>query len=463
MTMTRESDANPFLQGNFAPWRLEGHAPDLEVRGALPRELNGTFYRNGPNPAYEPLGRYHWFDGDGMIHAITLRDGRASYRNRWVASAGLDEERRAGRATFDGLLAMKPTEMPRFKNTANTNIVWHAGKLLALMEAALPTALAPCSLETLGEWDFGGRLGTAMTAHPKLDPETGEMLFFGYSPFPPYLTYHVADRAGTLVRSEPIDLAWPSMIHDFAITRDHVVFILCPLVFSFENVPARGGVFSWEPERGTRLGVMPRSGGSADVRWFETDASYVFHPLNAYDDDGRIVLDVARYGRLDFMSPQSARNPAWADESTARLHRWTIDLAGGGVRSTPLDDVSCEFPRTDERLVGRRHRYGYAAAEPNRVSGMPCWSAIRRWDLERGTCETRSLGAGHGAGEPLFVPRHATSAEDDGWVIVLDYDPERNASDFHVLDARDIAGEPVATVRLPHRVPYGFHGNWVPA
>ena len=461
--MTRESDANPFLQGNFAPWRLEGHAPDLEVRGELPRELNGTFYRNGPNPAYEPTGRYHWFDGDGMIHAITLSDGRASYRNRWVASAGLDEERRAGRATFDGLLDMKPTEMPRFKNTANTNIVWHAGKLLALMEAALPTALVPCSLETLGEWDFGGRLGTAMTAHPKLDPETGEMLFFGYSPFPPYLTYHVADRTGALVRSEPIDIAWPSMIHDFAITRDHVVFILCPLVFSFENVKARGGVFSWEPERGTRLGVMPRSGGSSDVRWFETDASYVFHPLNAYDDDGRVVLDVARYDRLDFMSPKSARDPEWADQNMARLHRWTIDLAGGGVRSTPLDDVSCEFPRTDERLVGRRHRYGYAAVEPGTPSGRPLWSAVRRWDLERGTFETRNLGAGHGAGEPLFVPRQAASAEDDGWVLVLDYDPERNASDFHVLDARNIPGEAVATVRLPHRVPYGFHGNWVPA
>jgi len=243
--MKRESDDNKFLQGNFAPWRLEGQAPDLEIEGKLPRELNGTFYRNGPNPAFEPRGRYHWFDGDGMIHGITLEDGRASYRNRWVASAGLAEERRAGRATFDGLLDMKPTEMPRFKNTGNTNIVWHAGKLLALVEAALPTALVPCTLDTIGEWDFGGRLGTAMTAHPKMDPETGEMLFFGYSPFPPYLTYHVADRSGVLVRSEPIDIAWPSMIHDFAVTRDHVIFILCPLVFSFENAQKRGSVFSW--------------------------------------------------------------------------------------------------------------------------------------------------------------------------------------------------------------------------
>ena len=460
--MKRESDDNKFLQGNFAPWRLEGHAPDLEIEGKLPRELNGTYYRNGPNPAYEPSGRYHWFDGDGMIHAITLEDGRACYRNRWVASAGLAEERNAGRATFDGLLDMKPTEMPRFKNTGNTNIVWHAGKLLALMEAALPTALVPCTLDTIGEWDFGGRLGTAMTAHPKMDPETGEMLFFGYSPFPPYLTYHVADRSGVLVRSEPIDIAWPSMIHDFAVTRDHVIFILCPVVFNFENAQKRGSVFSWGPDRGTRLGVMPRTGGSSDVRWFETDASYVFHPLNAYEDDGRIVLDVARYGRLDFMTPAGSQEP-WKGDTMARLHRWTIDLAGGGVRSTPLDDTSCEFPRTDERRLGRRHRYGYAVVEPSPTTTMPVWSAIRRWDLERGTSETRRFGAGCGAGEPLFIPRDAATAEDDGWVIVLVYDAARNASDFHVLDARDIAGEPVATVKLPHRVPYGFHGNWVAA
>ncbi len=462
--MTRESELNPFLQGNFAPWRMEADAPDLEIVGELPRDLNGTYYRNGPNPAYEPRGRYHWFDGDGMIHAITLRDGRASYRNRWVASRGLAEERVAGRATFGGLLEMQPGEAPRFKNTGNTNIVWHAGKLLALMEAALPTQLAAGTLETLGEYDFGGRLAGPMTAHPKIDPETGEMLFFGYSPFPPYLTYHVADRDGVLVRSEPIDLAWPSMMHDFAVTKDEVVFILCPLVFSFEDLARRGGPFTWEPERGTRLGVMPRRGGNADVRWFTTDAAYVFHPLNAYREGDEIVLDVARYGRLDFMLPQAARDPRWAGENSARLHRWRLDLRGGGVRSEPLDDVEVEFPRTDERRVGRRHRFGWVAAkEPGSQGTMPLFTAVRGYDLDTGRTQMRAFGAGNGVGEPLFVPRHDAAAEDDGWVLALAYDRERNASDFHVLDARDLAGDPIATVRLPHRIPYGFHGNWVPA
>jgi carotenoid cleavage dioxygenase len=465
MTTPRESDANPFLQGNFAPWRLEGTADDLEVIGAIPRSLNGTFYRNGPNPAYEPRGRYHWFDGDGMIHAITLRDGRASYRNRWVASDGLKEERAAGEALYPGLLDIPPTEQPRFKVTANTNIVWHAGKLLALVEAALPTELQPGTLETIGLYDFGGKLMGAMTAHPKMDPETGEMLFFGYSPFPPYLQYHVADRSGALVRSEVIDVAWPSMIHDFAITAEYVVFILCPLVFSFENAQKTGQLFSWEPERGTRIGIMPRSGGNADVRWYETDASYVFHPMNAYAEDGAVILDVARYNALRFMNAEAARNPAIGDENAARLHRWRIDLKpGGSVTSTPLDDTSGEFPRVDERRVGRKHRFGYLAATgPEERADWPVWTTIKKYDLERGTSVQRRFGAANGVGEPLFVPRHPGAEEDDGYVLALVYNQARNSSDFFILDARDITGEPIAEVRIPNRVPYGFHGNWVAA
>ena len=461
----RESEVNAFLQGNFAPWRMEGVAEDLEVTGRIPHELAGTYYRNGPNPAFEPPGRYHWFDGDGMIHAITLDDGRAHYRNRYVLSAGLKEERAAGRGLFSGLLDIDPSEAPRFKNTGNTNIVWHAGRLLALMEAAFPTRMEPRTLETLGELDFDGRLAGAMTAHPKMDPETGEMLFFGYSPFPPHLQYHVADREGRLVRSEVIDVAWPSMMHDFAITKDHVIFILCPLVFSFENLAKRGGVFSWEPERGTRLGVMPRSGGNADVKWFETEASYVFHPMNAFAEGDAIVLDVARYGRLDFMSPQAAANPSWRDENAARMHRWRIDLRAGGVKSTPLDDIVTEFPRVDERRLGRRHRFGYTAAREPELNdaAQPVWTAVKKYDLERGTAETRRFGAENGVGEPLFVPRGAGAAEDDGWVLVLAYDHARNTSDFHILDARNVRGEPAAVVHLPHRVPYGFHGNWVAA
>jgi len=466
MGTQRESESNPFLQGNFAPWRMEGEAPDVEVIGALPHELRGTYYRNGPNAAFEPMGRYHWFDGDGMVHAIHIEDGRAHYRNRWVASDGLKEERAAGRALYPGLLDFGTTEAPAFKVTANTNTVFHANRLLALVESSLPTELDARTLETRGLYDFAGRLSGAMTAHPKLDPSSGEMLFFGYAPFPPYLQYYVVDGSGALVHAEPIELAWPSMIHDFAVTEKHTIFLLCPILFDFENAAKRGSVFSWEPERGTRIGVMPRHGRSEDVRWFETDPCYVFHPLNAYDDGDQVVLDVHRYEQLLFMSPKAAREPEWRDSQVARLHRFRLDLAGGSVRSDALDDHEGEFPRVDERLVGRKHRFGYFAAvgPEGNPTLLPEFTSVAKIDLERGSrVEVRPHGAGNGCGEPVFVPRTAGAAEDDGWVMYLAYDHERNASELVLLDARDFRGEPVARVRLPHRVPYGFHGNWVAA
>jgi carotenoid cleavage dioxygenase-like enzyme len=472
----RESEVNPFLRGNFAPWREEGVVDDLQVIGQIPRDLNGTFFRTGSNPAFEPEGRYHWFDGDGMIHAIRLENGRATYRNRWVESEGLKEERKAGHALYRGVISMSGTEAVArladaadrrapIKVTGNTNIVAHAGKLLALVESSLPTEMAPCTLSTVGLYDFGGKLGTAMTAHPKMDPETGEMLFFGYAPFPPFLTYHVADRTGALTRSEAIDVAWPSMMHDFAITKDYVIFMLCPVVFDFESLQRGGSLFSWQPERGAKLGVMPRSGGNADVRWFDIDPCFVFHPMNAFAENGVVTLDVARYEQLLFMDPTSSRDPGWRDKNVARLHRFEIDLNKGAVRSTPLDDGDGEFPRVDERRLGRKHRYGYMAltGPEGCPSGVPVWTSVRKYDLERGTTETRDFGAGNGVGEPLFVPRTEQAAEDDGYVLVLNYDQERDASAFFVLDARDLRGEPLAEIRIPHRVPYGFHGNWVPA
>jgi carotenoid cleavage dioxygenase len=460
--MNLESETNPFLQGNFGPIRSEDDFDQLRVIGEIPRELNGTYYRNGPNPAFEPKGRYHWFDGDGMIHAVALRDGQASYRNRYVQSQGLGEELAAGRALYGGLLDIgkEMTEAPKFKNTGNTNIVVHARRLLALMEGALPTQLHLGSLATLGEYDFDGQLKTAMTAHPKMDPETGEMLFFGYAPFPPYLTYHVADKDGRLVRSEEIDIAWPSMIHDFVTTRDHVIFILCPLVFSLENIAATGSPFSWEPERGTRIGVMPRNGGNADVRWYSTDASYVFHPMNAFGDGDKLVLEVARFGRLVFMDP-AAQQQAQGPEVNPRLHRWTIDLKDGGVKSEPLDDRVADFPRVADARVGLPHRFGYMAGAGAHLSATPEFTAVYKYDRQTGRQDTHDFGPGNGCGEAVFAPKRASGGEDDGYLLTFVYDAAHNCSEFVILDAQNVSAEPIARVQIPRRVPYGFHGNWV--
>jgi carotenoid cleavage dioxygenase len=461
--MSRQREMNPFLRGNFAPVRSEDDFLELRVIGELPRGLSGTYYRNGPNPAFEPLGRYHFFDGDGMIHAVTIEDEKAHYRNRYVISDGLRDERKAGRALYPGLFSLgRMTEAPQFKNTANTNIVCHGGRLLALVETAQPTQLEKTTLETLGVYDFGGKLGTAMTAHPKIDPETGEMLFFGYQLFPPYLTYHVADREGRLVRSEAIDVAWPSMMHDFAITREHVIFILCPLVLSLTHLTSAGTLFSWEPERGTRIGVMPRGGGNDDVKWYTTEASYVFHPMNAYADGHELVLEVARFGRLVFMDP-NPRQQAQGPEVNPRLHRWTLDLLDGSVKSEPLDDRIAEYPRVNESRVGRKHRYGYMVGAGEAPTWYGFGTAIYKYDQQTGAQEAHDFGEGNGCGEAVFVPRATATDEDDGYLMAFVYDAQRDVSELVLLDAQNVRGEPVARVQIPRRVPYGFHGNWVPA
>jgi carotenoid cleavage dioxygenase len=333
---------------------------------------------------------------------------------------------------------------------ANTHVVAHAGRILALVEISFPTEITK-DLDTIGYCDFEGRLTTPMTAHPKICPRTGEMHFFGYGFMPPFLTYHCADAAGRLVKSEVIDVPGPTMIHDFAVTERHVVFMDLPVCFDFARVEA-GMPYKWDEAYGARVGLMPRGGANGDVRWFEIAPCYVFHPLNAYEaEGGRVVVEVARYDSL------------WRDSAAsfgpARLHRWNIDPGSGRVAEEPLDDLAIEFPRVDERRVGLRHRYGYATC--NRAGVGVEMAGLVKYDLTTGRSEVHDFGAGRVPGEGVFVPAAPDAGEDEGWVMAYVYDRGRDRSDFVILDAADFAGKPVATVRLPQRVPYGFHGSWI--
>jgi carotenoid cleavage dioxygenase len=283
------------------------------------------------------------------------------------------------------------------------------------------------------------------------------MLFFGYDVMgPPWLRYHVVDASGALVRSEDIDIQGPSMVHDFAITENYVLFLDLPVVFDFNLLGQRPFPAAWQPEYGARVGVMPRAGGNADVRWFDVELCYVFHPMNAYEDGDRIVLDVARHPEM-FKTDLSGPN-----EGPPTLDRWTIDLSAGKVLEERIDDRAQEFPRVDDRLTGRQHRYGYTEHFGWGDGGIRYGSLLKH-DLRAGTAAEHVFGPGRQAAEGVFVPASPTAAEDEGWVLSVVYDGERDGSDLVILDATDFAGAPVATVTLPQRVPFGFHGNWVPS
>ncbi|MBE1531109.1 carotenoid oxygenase family protein [Actinomadura algeriensis] len=439
-------DTGMWLDGHLAPVPDEIEALDLPVTGALPPELSGRYFRNGPNPQPgRPSG--HWFTGPGMIHGVRLRAGRAEwYRNRWVRTRELTED--APYVRGDGTLDL--TAVP-----ANTHVVPHAGEILALVEAGLPHAVSP-DLETLGPRDFGGRLTTAMTAHPKRDPATGELLFFGYGFLPPHLTYHRLAADGRLVESREIKVPAGTMMHDFAITENHVVWLDLPVVFDLDL--AMGGTsmpYRWDDAYGARLGVMRRD-AAGDVRWFDVDPCYVFHVGNAHEDAaGRIVLDAVRYSPGDFTTlwamisgaADPAREAGLLDK--ASLHRWTLDPATGRAAEEPLDDRAVEFPTHDDARTGLPHRYLYT------VSG----NAIVKYDVRDGSSSAREFDGDVHVGEAVFVPAEGARAEDEGWLLSIV--SGTSSADLVVLDATDVT-RTVASVRLPRRVPAGFHGNWIP-
>lgn len=424
------------LRGNYAPVSDEIEAFDLRVEGELPRALCGRYLRNGPNPRTGTSP--HWFVGDGMIHGVRLEDGRARwYRNRWVKTRLLEDPSTP--------MMRKDLSFDYGVGVNNTHVVSHAGRILALVESSFPVELDP-GLETLGVYDFDGALKTAMTAHPKVCPRTGELHFFGYG-FSPPLTYHRADAEGRLVQSERIRVKAPTMMHDFAITERFVIFMDLPVTFDLRRMQGGGMPFGWNESYGARVGVMPRGGGDADTRWFEVEPCYVFHVMNAWEEGGRVQIDVARYPEL-WRDTTQGFDPSF-------LHRWTIDLERGEVSEAQLDERRVEFPRVDERFLGSRNRFGWAA-------DVADGHAIVRYDLETGASSVHSHGEGRTGGEAVFVPRAEDAPEGEGWLLTYVYDAARDGADLVVLDAADMGAEPVATVRLPRRVPFGFHGSWVP-
>ena len=490
---------NPYLEGFLAPVGAEVTATDLEVTGHIPEHLHGRYLRNGPNPAAEvDPATYHWFTGDGMVHGVALRDGKACwYRNRWVRSPAVcttlgepAPDRIDPRA---GMLSVG----------ANTNVLTHAGKTLALIEAGVANYELTDELETVGTCDFDGTLPGGYTAHPHRDPATGELHAVSYS-FARGRTvqYSVIDTKGHARRTVDIEVSGSPMMHDFSLTDKYVVVYDLPVTFDpvqvmpasvprWLRLPARlvmqslvgrvrvpspiaamanrdtrrsvGLPYAWNPNYPARIGVMPREGSNQDVRWFDIEPCYVYHPLNAYSEirDGAevLVLDVVRYSR---MFDRDRRGPG---ESLPRLDRWTVNLTTGAVSTECRDDRAQEFPRINGALTGGRHRFGYTVGiEGGFVAAAEMSTSVYKHDYAAGSTRVAALDPDLLMGEVCFVPNPpgggagGAGAEDDGILMGYGYHRGRDEGQMLLLDAQTL--ESVATVHLPQRIPMGFHGNW---
>jgi all-trans-8'-apo-beta-carotenal 15,15'-oxygenase len=461
----------------FASLEAETLAPrPLEVlSGALPRGLEGTLYRIGPSRLDVYGERFrHWFDGDGMVHALTLSGGGVTYRNRFVETAGKNAEDLAKHRVFAGFGTRKPGGViarflarNRRKNPANTNIVAHGGKLLALCEGGRPHRLDAATLETIGEDAMDGTLDAQDTfsAHPKLDRTTGEMFNFGiaYGKKAEARIYRTT-KDGTTTRAATVALPVMAMVHDFALTPTKIVLVVAPI--ALPRIPVGlmlgqrsfGESLRYQPELGVSIAVVDRESG--ETRWFRTDAFMMFHTVHAWDDGADVVVDVCAYPDariLDtLMDVMAGTEPSRA---RARLERLRM-RANGSVERTRPADATLEFPRVAGRAFGR---------EPGRVYGVtwaenaPFLNQPIAVDLARGRIERAPMRDGEFAGECVPVSKPGATSESDAWLLTVVLDAAARRTELRVLEAADLAAPPIATIALPHVIPFGFHGNFVSA
>lgn len=434
--------------GALAPVADEVVLEDLEVDGNVPPELDGTLVRNGPNPfagRFEGDGMLSWWVGPAMLHGVSLRDGRAlAYRNRWIETSSWKQ--------YHGIEIGDAEEAQRTIN-ANVAVVRHAGRTLALSEGGLPFEIAS-DLSTGLPVTYGGTLPNGMTAHPKIDPRTGELIYFRADWQAPYLSYGVLDEQGHASARQEIELPAPAMMHDMAITERHSLLLDLNVSYDFALL-SRGQAMPlrWNDQKASRIGVLPRHGGP--VQWFEIAPCMIQHVVNAYESpDDTIGFEAVRYDsflRFDDAADAFEPNPLGV------LWHYTLDLSNGIVRERQLDDQAIELPRMDERRTGRPYRYLYAVQQPTDRE----MRGIIKYDRLRDTHEIHAIAPGDQNSEPIFVPRNDASDEDCGWILVCVYRKASHTTDVAILDARQPSAPPVATIRLPRRIPAGFHGAWL--
>lgn len=442
---------NAYLTGIHKPMDAELTLESPTVSGTIPPELDGRYIRIGPNPVNMPNhASYHWFTGDGMVHGVKLKGGKAEwYRNRWIKSRAVTSA-----------LGLPEAPGPRAaRDTVNTNVIGHAGETWALVEAGGNPVRINEELETIAHDPFGGSLKGSFTAHPHLDTDSGEMHAICYQGDIADTIWHVVvDPSGQVRRREPITVQDGPSIHDCMITKNYVIILDLPVTFSMKTLLAGHSFpYAWNPDHKARVGLLPKAGSNDDVIWCDVAPCYVLHPCNAYEtDDGQIILDVCAH---DTMFADSKIGP---DSKAVPFERWTIDPAARTTQRAVIDVTSQEFPRPNEALLGKPYRYAYTMSLPDGFDAASRnQSKLFKHDLTSGSRQVHDFGVNHIPGEFVFVPKAEAEAEDAGWLMGYVINVETETTDLVILDAANFAGEPQAVIHIPHRIPPGFHGNWV--
>lgn len=449
----RPDATNAYLEGIHTPMDRELTLEDLSITGSVPKALDGRYMRIGPNPVGRPNpATYHWFTGDGMAHGVRLKDGKALwYRNRWIRS------QEVSKALGEPIV---PGHRRPPGDNVNTNIISHSGSTWALVEAGGVPVRLDDELNSIAHDPFGGSLTGAFTAHPHLDPDTGDAHAICYDSTELNAVRHVVlDPTGRVKRELSIPVRHGPSIHDCMITKQYVIVLDLPVTFSMKILlSGKRFPYHWNPDHKARVGLLPKTGSADSIIWCDIDPCYVFHPCNGYEtEDGKVILDACVYENV------FVKSTGGPDFNHVVFERWTIDPQTKSVARKVLDSDSQEFPRPNETLIGKPYRYAYTLALPSGFDEAdPNQSKVYKHDLEAGTRQVHDFGTGHLTGEFVFVPRPDAKAEDDGWLMGYVVDLAAETTDLVILNADDFEGPPQAAVHIPHRIPPGFHGNWAP-
>ena len=461
---------HPYMKEAWTPNYDEYNATDMEVIGEIPKDIDGVYVRNTENPVHEPIGRYHPFEGDGMVHMIHIENGKAEYRNRFVRTKGFMAEQEVAHSLWAGLMEHpKRSTRPgwgahgHLKDASSTDVIVHAGELLSTFyQCGEGYRLDPYTLEQFGTESWVPLDG--ISAHPKLDERTGELLFFNYSKYEPYFHYGVVGQDNRLKHYVPIDFPGPRLPHDIAFSENYTILNDLPVFWDPELLKRDIHATRFYPDKPSRFGILPRMGGNESIKWFEAEPTYVLHWLNAWEEGDEVVLDgyfqedpvPAHY---EGAPPELERMMAFLDQDSLkpRLHRWRFNMKTGQTTEERLYDETLEFGTINQRYAGRKNRYTYNAIPKK---GWFLFTGVNKFDNETGQCIDMDFGPERYGSEPAFAPRINAKSEDDGYLVTFVSDLILDRSECVIVDASDFEAGPVCRIILPHRISSGTHATW---